>query len=186
MRLFVAVLLPEGVVSELLRLQGELRRRWPELKCAKPEQLHITVKFLGEVAAEDLEIVQAGLEEAAEASRTFECQLANPSCLPEKGKPRIVMIKVHEPTGTLCSCAARLNQYYSCIGIPIEDRQFNPHITLIRLKDRPPENLSAAISQLAFNGVSFPVFSLSLMQSVLKPQGAQYTLVSAHKLGVHK
>ncbi len=176
MRLFVALLLPEPVVAELTRLQQTLRRRWPDLKYAKPHQLHITVKFLGEVAQQDAAAAAAALRETTSSHAAFDLTLAAAGHFPPRGKPRIVWISAEERGDSLRGSAAALNHAFEHIGVPAEDREFKPHVTIARARGAGPALIND-VARLQPAPLEFHVAALALMQSTLRPDGAVYDLI---------
>ena len=180
MRLFIALLLPDQALQELLRVQGLLRRRFRDLKYPSAPQLHMTVKFLGEVPDETVEDITAVLSETAAQFPPFELRLESAGFFPPEGKPRVVWVSGGASSESLFGCARRLETEYSLLGFAPEKRGFTPHITIARAK-RAPFALARAVTELEVQPISFHVESLSLMRSVLKPSGAQYSQLAQGK-----
>jgi 2'-5' RNA ligase len=183
-RLFVAVELDASVRSRMRDAQDRLARVCEGVRWIPAEQLHLTLKFLGEVA--DGVVAKAGeaVARAAAGSQAFTMSLAGCGCFPPRGPVRIVWIGVNEESGRLAGCFDAVERELGALGFPKEDRGFSPHITIGRAReDRSDGRIRAGVSAAAFGPVEQPVVSLTLMSSLLSPKGPTYTPVGTAKLG---
>lgn len=166
MRLFIALDLPEDVKERLQRLKrGAEGVRW-----LPPEQLHLTLLFLGDVPDEALTAICRGL--AAISTASFELRLAKTGCFPGRSRPRVLWVAPdHQPA--LHGLAARIRETVLACGIQLEQRGFSPHVTVARIKEnRPCETarfLDAHVQELS---LAFEVREFILFQSTLTAQGA--------------
>ena len=176
MRLFIAIELPDRLKRELEWLRTDIQgTRW-----VPPEQLHLTLAFLGEVDEETTGRVIAQL--AKIETDAFKLLFSELGCFPDRRRPRVIWIGVKtEPN--LLKLAASVRQSVLDAGIFMEDRPFSPHITLARLK------LPAAVELGAFLGRQssitlkpFSVQEFTLFQSRLTSQGAVHSLVRSFPL----
>jgi 2'-5' RNA ligase len=179
MRLFIAVELDDAVRAELGRLLAELRRAGGPVKWVRPENLHLTLKFLGEVA-------DARAGEAAEVTRDcaagvapFRLAVRGVGGFPDLKRPRVVFAGAEAERGAAQELARRLNEGMQLLDVPPEEREFQCHITLARLREpRPAPRLTAALEGCA--GRSFGALSVgyvTLMRSTLTPAGPVYEAV---------
>ncbi len=183
MRLFIAVWPSVEVRDDLQRLQSILERRFPELKYSGQDQLHITMKFLGEVDEQRADEIQEVMDAAARDSAPFECELGKTECFPPHGKPRVVVAAIEDKTRSLMRIAEKLESGYSALGFESENREFRAHITIARVKTDISRSLRGAVESLEPARLSFPVSSLTLVRSTLQPKGAQYEIIREAPLG---
>lgn len=184
MRLFVAILLDDEVRAALGRVQQHLSPICSGVRWVRQEQLHITVKFLGEVPDRDVAGVSKALEQAAAQLKPFDTTLEGCGCFPPRGAVRIVWAGIEEPEGLLPRSVEAVEGALAELDFPRERRPFSPHITIGRVKyDASGGSWRPAVSEFEFPAVSQPVERITLMSSVLAPQGPTYTVVSAAQLG---
>ena len=184
MRLFVAVELDESVKASLRKTQRALAAFYSAIMWVTSDQMHLTLKFLGEVPDARVEEVNAATERAAQASSPFEIAVNGCGCFPPKGKVRVVWVGVDEPSGALAACSALCETRYAEIGFPREHRAFSAHLTLGRVRDdRTGGELREAVEGTAIESCRQTADALCVIQSTLTPQGARYTVVSRYPLG---
>ena len=184
MRLFVAIELSEAVRKALSGTQAKLKPQCPDVRWIPAEQLHLTVKFLGEVADGDVAAVSRGLELAAVEARPFSMRTCECGCFPDRGAVRIVWTKAVEKGGHLAGCVAAVEAQIEPLGFPREHRPFAAHITIGRVReDRSRGNLREVIQMHRGKEVEQDVMSLTLMSSALSPKGSTYAAVSRANLG---
>jgi len=130
MRLFIAIDLPENVKEQVARLcRGLPGARW-----VKPEQLHLTLRFIGEVDGGMFRDLQEGLDDVR--SESFTLQLDGVGFFPPRGKPRVLWVGLRQ-CGDLLQIRSRIESRLVALGLEPEGRKFSPHITLARLKNTP-------------------------------------------------
>lgn len=179
MRLFVAIQLSDETRTALDRAQTELRKRCTDVRFLPLEQLHVTMKFLGEVPEADVPVVTEVAERAAQATRPFEMSLDGCGCFPARGPVRIVWAGLVEKTGVLCDLAESLEAALEPLGFARERRTFSPHITIGRVRaDRSGDRLRRSVDTCRMQTVSQSVSSAVLMSSTLSPEGASYTPIA--------
>ncbi len=184
MRLFIAVDLPEPIRESLGAVIGDLRREAADVRWARAEALHITLKFLGEVAEGRVgEISDRIAEAAAPMPGGFTIHLEGLRTIGDKRRPRMVWAGVREETGALQRLQREIEDACARLGFPAESRPFTPHLTLSRLKARSATLAGAVASRASIVIGSFPVHSCALFQSHLHPRGATYARLSEFPLG---
>lgn len=184
MRLFVALELPEGFRGKMERIQNTLRPLSPEVRWVRPENFHLTLKFLGEMDAAGLEDLQAVLERVAERHRVFEVDLQGVGAFPNLRRPRVLWVGVLGDLSPLKSMARQLNRELEALGVPPEAKPFSGHLTLGRIK-RPAPNpaLEKELATFSESRVGrLRVEEVCLFQSQLKRGGPEYTCLSRHGL----
>lgn len=182
MRLFVAVELGEAIKRVLLVAQSELERFKPILRGAKPEQMHLTLKFLGEVAETRLPAIQAALDTAVSQVAPFRIGTMHAGCFPPRGRVRVVWVGLDHDEGLL-KCQAGVERELAKAGFPAEDRPFSPHLTVARVsEDSSGGKLRQAVEALPVDAVEQCVSEVVLMQSRLGRDGAQHARIAGWPL----
>lgn len=176
MRLFVAVHLPGGIKERLALVQERLRRPQADVSWVNPGNLHITLKFLGEVDSKRLDRIRLALAEAAGSIAPFPLVVSGLGTFGGR-VPRVVWVGVQAGSEALTGLAGRVDDCLGRVGFPKEKRDFAAHFTLGRV--RSPRNVKPLLAALreeppdAFGTMS--VDGYTLMQSELNPSGAIHT-----------
>lgn len=175
LRLFLAVTLPDAVREQLARAQERLRAAEADVSWVKPENIHLTLKFLGETEAKRLSRIQPALQGVGPQVPAFWLTLAGVGTFGGR-VPRVVWAGTAEGAEALTQLAGRVEDALGRVGIAKERRTFSPHATLGRV--RSPRNADALVAAAAAIGETFGRVSVGefvLMQSRLHPQGSVYT-----------
>jgi 2'-5' RNA ligase len=183
-RLFVALAISTEVQENFAALIQELRKIEPpstgnRTRWVKPENLHVTLKFIGEVPVEKGDAIRATLRQVR-SSQYLELRFRGLGFFPSERRPRVLWVGM-ETSSNLAPVAAEIEARLDQLGIPGEKRQFTPHLTLARFA--PPgisDQLRRPLNENArreFGTVHAREFYL--MQSKLKPTGAEYTCLEA-------
>lgn len=187
-RTFVALEIDEAArdslmdaMARMVAQAGDADARW-----VGRENLHITLKFLGPVPDEDLAKVCDAVAAAAAECEPFEFELPGLVCVPPHGKQvRMVWARVGDPGGGVAALASRLEAALGPMGFEPEDREFDPHVTLCRVKNpRGSGVLRAVVEPLAardFGGQDAE--EVVTFASKLTPRGSIYTPLARAKLG---
>jgi RNA 2',3'-cyclic 3'-phosphodiesterase len=183
-RTFLAVELPEQVRAQLAETQRGLAPEHRVLKVSNPELLHITLRFLENVAAQDLVLVVEAAREAAARTTPFAVTLCGVGAFPNARSPRVIWAGLAPDGGTeqLRRLASELDTALSARGFSRPQRPFAAHITLARLRDTAgPEDrrrIGALLPRVSAGtpvDVSFEVHAVTVMRSDLGPAGPSYT-----------
>ena len=134
MRCFVAVPLPEPVRELLRRVQEALARAEDEVKWVERENLHLSLKFLGEVTEEQVSRLTELLNAEAVRWPTLRLSYAGIGAFPERGAPRIVWAGATGDLEKLAGLAAAIERAAEAVGVPREGRPFVAHVTLGRVR----------------------------------------------------
>ncbi len=184
MRLFVAIELDESVRRELGRVQESLKSSCSGVRWVAIANLHLTVKFLGEVADDLVPEVMKAAKRAAKRCDGFALKIAGCGCFPAGGKVRVVWAGADEGTGAAARCAAALDEELSGVGFEKEQRPFSSHITLGRVRDdRSGGEIRRSTAAHSLVPLTQTVVSLTVMSSVLAGGGPTYTPIGKVKLG---
>lgn len=184
MRLFVAVNLPDGVRREIWEAATPLRELGAPVRWVPPDALHITLKFLGEVAPGREREIASAVESGVGGARRFALELGGFGAFPAPARPRVVWVGC-EAAPPLELVQHGLETACAALGFPVEGRPFRPHVTLGRVAPRAPRGelaeLGRALERVTYAGVA-EVRSVDLMCSELSRRGARYTVRHAAEL----
>jgi 2'-5' RNA ligase len=185
LRTFIGVDLGKAIRDRTIALQETLARTGTEVKWVEPENLHVTLLFLGEVDAREVPQVCRIVADGARHHAAFSMSVETLGCFPNPRRPRILWVGVGEGAQTLCALHDELEIPLHDLGYRREERRYAPHITLGRVKsDRPTDQLTAALAKHAgWKGGETTVQEVLVMSSELTPQGPVYTVLSRAALG---
>ena len=175
MRLFAAIPMPDPAREALLDLLAQLKKTgWP-VRWVGEENLHLTVKFYGEVSEEDVPRLEEGLAAAVRGTPLLPMQLDGVNTFPALRHPRVVWAAVDAPPA-LELMQHRVEQAAAAAGFPSEGKPFRPHITLGRLKSGSnlPRSATDALEQLVVD-VAFEASRVVLFESRLSRERARHT-----------
>src|SRR5438093_312739 len=180
MRVFIAVDLPTEMRSELTKLQRELEPLTDSARWVAPESIHITLKFIGEVAEKRLEDIDAAV--TGLTWKSFVITVRGVGFFPGNRSPRVFWAGMEAPT--MQNLAEELDSKMERLGFEKEKRAFRPPITLARARDsRIDSSLVAAAAKYAeYYFGSFTVDRMFLFKSILKPTGAVYERLKEYPL----
>jgi 2'-5' RNA ligase len=184
-RTFIAVDLDKTVRNRTVRLQETLKETGTEVKWVEPENLHVSLLFLGEVNEQEVVEVCRIVDETAQHHSSFLMRVESAGCFPHPRRPRVLWVGIGEGKQALCAIHDDLETALLDLGFRREERKYSPHITLGRVKsDGPTENLASALAQQAgWKGGEIQVGEVLVMGSKLTPTGPEYTVLSRAKLG---
>ena len=184
MRLFIAITLPEPLKQTIHRATESLRNAAPTIRWVSADQLHITLKFLGEVKEPAMSAIGAALERAANSHAPFDLDFAGVGAFPNTRRPRVYWLGVN-PNTALHGLQESVETEIVPLGFPREARPFHPHLTLGRVGPEVPADQLRAAERLAgeldYNG-RVVVNSAELMLSRLSPKGARYEVLLSARL----
>lgn len=183
-RAFVSVPLDEATRHALVAFEEEMTGAAPRLRWVDAADLHITLKFLGAVAAEQVAAVESAIRGALAGARSFELEVVGAGGFPDAREPRVVWAGVGEGGARLSEMAGAVERAVEPLGFAREERGYRAHVTLARVKERPPPALAQALADRARRAVgTMRVDRVELMRS--NPgaaRGALYTPIAAFPL----
>jgi 2'-5' RNA ligase len=177
MRLFIAIEIPENIRNVFASLLKEFHAIGPQLKWVRAENLHVTMKFLGETNPSKLGPLQNVLS-AVLSAEPVHLEFRGLGFFPNEKRPRVFWAGM-ETSQNLKTLAADVDQAVHRLGFPLEARPFAPHLTLARfpLPGVPPKLLQAIKEKSGQPFGSLRTQDFHLIESKLKPTGAEYTTV---------
>jgi RNA 2',3'-cyclic 3'-phosphodiesterase len=178
-RLFVAISLSAELRASFSNLLQELRPLAPLAKFVPTENLHLTLKFLGEVPQAKLNEVRSVLG-TIRPDQPVTLEFRGLAFFPNERHPKVLWVDV-ESTASLKSLAADIDRAMHTRGFPLETRVFTPHLTLARFyKPGVAPKLRAAVNENAWRSFgSLTTGNFQLVESKLKPSGAEYIVLES-------
>jgi len=184
MRTFIAIDIPSEIKSALAVLQTELRRAGADVSWTKPENIHLTLKFLGEVDERRVGEVEKVCVASAAEFQPFTLSLNDTGVFPNARQPRVLWAGLAGEIEKTVEMRKRLDDGLALIGFEREEKHFRPHLTIGRMKsNRKTRELLALADARQVPALSFVVTEIVLMKSELRPAGAQYTPMAKAPLG---
>jgi 2'-5' RNA ligase len=179
MRTFIAIDLPETVRARVRQLLEALRPTARALRWSRPEGLHITLKFLGEVPPQKVDLVQQTLL-AMPRTGPIGISIRGAGFFPNEKRPRTFWLGIEAGAG-LAGLTAQLDSELSRLGLPRETRPYSPHLTLARIAgDVPLQDLHHTLQSMApVDMGTFTATEYHLYKSQLAPGGSIYTRLAA-------
>jgi RNA 2',3'-cyclic 3'-phosphodiesterase len=178
-RLFVALEIPSAVRENFAALLEFLRAVSPQTRWVRPENLHVTLKFMGEVPETKLAATRSALA-GVRSDQAVTLDFRGLGFFPNEKRPRVFWAGI-EASPNLKTLAADVESAMEKLGIPREQRPFSPHLTLARFESPGlPDKLRFAIQEnRAREFGSLRTNQYHLIESKLKPSGAEYTTLGS-------
>lgn len=178
-RSFIAIDLPEALRKDLERLQDRLRAIGTPVSWVRPEGIHLTLKFLGDIEPATVPLIGRKLAEIAARQSPFRLQPQACGAFPTLKQMRVLWVGLNGDVDILRSLQKRIESSLGALGFQPEKRPFRGHLTLGRVKTRKPIPAlhKAMLDQQDFRAEAFDVTGLVLYKSDLSPKGAHYTVV---------
>ena len=185
-RSFIAIELPDTIHEQLRKTILQLSPATRAVRWVAPENIHLTLKFLGDVDSSLIPKIQDALKREATRCPTFTFQVSGMGAFPNLRRPRVVWIGVQAPP-EIARLVQAVENATVPLGFPTEERSFSPHLTLGRVSQHASPNEVAALGALLARtavGVlgETTVDSITLFRSDLRPTGAVYSPLSHVKL----
>jgi 2'-5' RNA ligase len=183
-RAFVALPAPEPLCQALGAAQSSLLERAAGARqrprAARPDQLHLTLKFLGDVAPGQVAYLESAVANAA-SQTAVNVRLTGLAGFPAPHKARVLVAELDDSGGGLAALAAEAERAAISVGVPAETRAFRPHITIARL--RQPANASYWLEAPVPECAPCQFDRIVLYRSILKPSGPEYVVLTEARLG---
>ena len=175
-RAFIAIAVPESVLRRCEEISADLRKLNLEGRFAKAQSIHLTLQFLGNIEEAKVAGIRQVLERAGHEVAPFDVEVCQLGAFPHLASPRVVWVGL-EPVVALKELQSKIQQGLERLGFSKENREFHPHLTLLRLKSR--KNLAGLIQYVQGEGAhqkagNIRAKEIHLYQSILKPEGAEY------------
>ncbi|MDE2824459.1 MAG: RNA 2',3'-cyclic phosphodiesterase [Chloroflexota bacterium] len=180
-RAFLAIRLPDDVTAALGHLTDQMAQaRVGGLKPVRPENMHLTLKFFGNINARQVESIVDTVTHTVKSIRPFTLRLGNVGAYPNNRSPRVLWVGLDGDVAPLQDAHRRIETALEQVSIKPDPREFRPHLTIARIRDHASHADRRRAAEALFSaefrsGISIPADHVSLIRSVLRPQGPQYT-----------
>lgn len=184
-RTFCAVELPESLRPLLRDHIQSLRVRFPQVSASwsRAENIHLTMKFFGNVDKSRIEKLSTALQCAAEKIRPFEIEVNGCGAFPPLGSPKVLWIGTTDKSGSLVGLQREIEDASAAEGFPRDSRLFHPHLTIARIRQRQGSRaLGDAHKAMQFKQTGMSVSEIVLFRSELSNNGSNYSVISRHRL----
>ncbi len=183
-RTFIAIPVPEPV----FRLQDMLKSTVPEktgkIRWVRKDQLHLTLKFLGDTSEDSIDDVRKVMQKIAGQSTPFEMVIENTGCFPKVERPRVMWAGLDGELEKLNQLVNQVQNGLDPLGFPKDEKGYHPHITLARAKY--PQKKTPDIStflKTTYDPIPFRIEKVQFISSELFPNGPVYSILSTHFFG---
>jgi len=175
-RSFIALELPSEVKGFLAKVTEDLKKTGADVKWVRPEGMHLTLKFLGEIPAPSVPAIREQLSPEFARQKPFELHVSGLGAFPDLKRPRVVWAGLKDPLNLIGPLATRVDGLLEPLGFRREKRPFNAHLTLGRVRSlkKSTELVDSLRQAFDLSGPTFPVDHAVLFRSILRPTGAEY------------
>lgn len=187
MRTFIAIELPENIRMWLGNLQKELKSSQADVKWVEPKNIHLTLKFLGEIDEKKIEKIIKIMDEAVKEKPTFTMRINSIGAFPSLSLPRVIWVGLDKGENETKLIAGDLEEKIAKTGIPKEERPFSSHITLGRVRsnlnrENLIQSLNNAMGALEKEELEFLATKITLLKSTLGSGNPIYEAVKVISL----
>ncbi|MBN1381242.1 MAG: RNA 2',3'-cyclic phosphodiesterase [Deltaproteobacteria bacterium] len=176
-RAFLAVDPPEAVRQGIAAVQNRLKKQLgASVRWVRPEGIHLTLKFFGDIALTDVETISATVREQIRGQGPLMLHVKKIGVFPNERRPRVIWLGIGGDVSLLVALQKKIDKALENFGFPRENRSFSPHLTLGRVKSPQGLNgLGKLIEESDDSAGEFSAAELILFKSDLRPDGAVYT-----------
>lgn len=182
-RSFIALELTPEIQRHLAQVQNELKKSGADVKWAKPEGIHLTLKFLGNVSLELIDEIKKVIDRVACDHKSFELKIGQLGVFPKIEHPRVIWTGIEQGKEKTLELAQDLEEHLIKLGFLREKQSFHPHLTLGRVRsERNRNQLKRFLQSITSPQETMQAKTLALFKSTLTPQGAIYQHLYEAKL----
>lgn len=187
MRTFIAIELPQEIKDYLAHLQNQLKVSGADVKWVEPQNIHLTLKFLGEIEDKKLDEITQILEDIAKTKNSFQMRIFSIGAFPKINFPRIIWVGIDKGDSQSKEIAKELEEKMKNLGIRREDRAFSSHITIGRVRsslnrEKLVKDLNNLLNIFGKETHEFLVSKITLFKSALTPKGPVYEVLKEANL----
>ncbi len=183
-RTFIGIPLSPHARGILQNIQNDFKNLNADVKWVPPDNIHMTLKFLGEIQPQKLKSIQNIFPSLFQNFSRFDVAITRLGAFPNAQKPRVIWAGITQNAELLTEIAAQLENALGKLGFPKEDKKFSPHMTLGRVRSfKNIEKLSESIDAYQkFLPITEPIETIVLFKSTLASQGSIYEHLNEVKL----
>jgi 2'-5' RNA ligase len=176
-RAFVALKLTEKIISSIKKIQDDLKLYGFPVRWVRPEKMHLTMKFFGEISESDINNIKAAMNNCAGSYAPLSLSAKGLGIFPGISRPRIIWTGISGEASRLFDLRNALEKRFEEIRFKKEERPFKGHLTLGRFRERADSGkLVEALKKFqSFESEIFVAGGISLYKSDLRPEGPEYT-----------
>jgi 2'-5' RNA ligase len=183
-RTFICIEMPEEIRRRIEELQRSLRSIDAQASWVRGKNIHLTLKFLGDVERGRIERVIEGVAGAALEIDPFEIEVGGAGCFPSPRRPRVLWVGLVRIADELRELHRRVENSLARSGFARDEKKFSPHLTIARLRsERNAAQLAEKLIETGFPSASFTAREVIVMRSELSSGGSIYTPLDIIKLG---
>jgi RNA 2',3'-cyclic 3'-phosphodiesterase len=184
-RTFIAVELPKEINDSIQRLQNDLKDSMSDARWVKYGNIHLTLKFLGDTKVTKLELIGTVIQEIARKYSPFIISLAGIGAFPNSRKPSVIWTGIDKGKDEISKLANEIESAMGKLGFPKENRPFNPHLTIGRVREiNHPSEMTKALENPNVGEIGeFTVDKINFIKSQLDPKGSIYTTLAEGMFG---
>ena len=184
LRCFIAIEIPEAIRGAIVSSIDSLKKAGADVKWVSPENIHITLQFLGETEEARIPLIKETLDKILLTYSPFYIKIAGVGCFPDSRRPRVIWVGAEEAQPVI-NLHGDIARGMADLGYREEERNFTPHLTIGRVKsNRNVRGLTGKIVEIRevrFSG--FEVRNITLMKSELRPSGPIYSSLAEIPFG---
>jgi 2'-5' RNA ligase len=186
LRLFVGITAPRNWKAAITQFRKAIQPKFSESfgKWTAESNLHLTLRFFGSVEESEVNAISNALEKVASETKPFTVSSGPLGCFPNSSRPRVVWLGLKGATESLIDLESRLRAATAKFGRPAEDRDFHPHLTLVRVNEPRRSDLDLVAELIrkspAIEVAPWRFTQFDLIRSDLKPNGPVYTTVEKY------
>ena len=183
MRTFIAIAIPKNIKDKIGVYEEPLKKEKAKISWVKPENIHITLKFLGEVEENKISEIYEALKKCVSNQKPFDIEVMGTGGFPNLNRPRVIWVGLKKGSEELKTLAKSIDNELEKLGFQKEKRGFSPHLTVGRVKSiYNIHEFVKKMNSVEFKGDTFTADEILIMKSDLKPTGAVYTKLHTIKL----
>jgi 2'-5' RNA ligase len=184
MRTFIAADINDQLRGRIEKLQSEIKRRLKiqtGIKWVKPQLIHLTLKFLGDVDEQRIDEMYESLELVCQDYKAFDLEFTKVGSFGRP--PKVLWLGIEKPVSELQKLASDLEDAFEELGFEKEQREFSPHLTLARIPEKADRTLPQIIESIGkIDAPKITIDSVNFYKSQLTSDGPIYTLLKKIKL----
>lgn len=190
-RAFVAIPLDSELKGAVQKLQNDLqiRLRSPNVRWTKPDQLHLTLKFLGDVPSDEIPAISEGLLKSCCRTSPLRLSIGGVGCFPSPTRPRIIWLGIAGDLAPLEALQKAIDDQTKSHGPHVEEREFHPHLTIGRIKtaEGGARRVGEMVSEIRIEALGhWNAREVELIQSTLSSAGSSYQILAKFALSSSK
>lgn len=184
-RTFVAIQINEDIRNQLVKTQEKLVETGADLKLVEPQNIHLTLRFLGDVHKERLSDIRDAIHDAKDIVGPFTLQVSGLGVFPNPNYMRVIWARVSDGRNPTTALRQKLDKNLADINHPSDNKKFTPHLTIARVKSgKAKEKLQEKLTRMS--GKKFgtcQIDDIELKKSKLTPEGPIYSTIKNFELG---